>query len=399
MIEVSGFSVERFVNMAAYRGVYLWDISPAGTAVRMKASKDGRGILEECAKKTGCQFRVCGEKGLPGYLKRYQKRKILAAGVFFFIIGLYALSSFIWEVRVTGNERLTTEELLVACEEMGLKPGALRMRVNTEEITDYLAEKFADIAWVSVHITGTNAQVRLVEAIPKPQMMDRNTPCDIVASKDGLIQSIAVETGTPKVKAGDVVEKGDLLISSEVSIAAGEEQLGVEWVRARGKVYGKLWHQLEEELPLEYTTKEYTGKIMNDHSIVLHDSVLNILQPKTEDSLYDVTTEYEKILAIGDYKLGASIKKEIFREYNEIPQTRTVDQAKTELEELINQKARALEGEDGEILDIVIEYEEFEDKVKAKAAVTVTERLDEEKNKQAGSEEMNGTTNGENPAN
>lgn len=399
MIEVNGFSVERFINMAAFRGIYLWDISPSGSSVTMKASKDGRGILKECAKKTGCRFQVIGERGLPSFIKRYQKRKILAAGIFFFILGLYALSSFIWEVRVTGNERLTQEELLSACAELGLKPGAFRRNVDPDAITDSLAEQFADISWVSVHITGTNAQIRLVETIPKPQMMDRATPCDIVASKDSVIQSIAVESGTPLAEMGDVVEKGDILISSQVDIKAADELVGTEWVRARGKVYGKLWHEITEELPLQYTQKEYTGKVLNDHSMLLKNSILNVVKPKTTEGLYDLSTAYEKKLAIGDYQLGVSWKKEIYKEYKEIPMERTVEQAKEELKQIIEQKAKALEAEDGEILNIDIAFEESDEKVKAMATIAATERIDEEKNTEVGSDAIDGTTDGEIPAN
>lgn len=399
MIEVNGFSVERFVNMAAFRGVYLWDISPSGTSVCMKASKDGRKVLAECAKKTGCKLTVVGERGLPSFLKRYKKRKILAAGVFFFIVGLYVLSSFIWEVRVTGNERISQEELLSACAEMGLKPGAFRRHVDTDALTDQLAEQFTDISWVSVNITGTNAHIRLVETIPKPEMMDRDTPCDIVASKDSIIQSIAVESGTPLAAMGDVVEKGDILIGSQVDIKAGDEQVGTEWVRARGKVYGKLWHQLEEELPLNYTRKEYTGKILNDHSLFLKNSILNILKPNTADGLFELSIAYEKKLAIGDYQLGAAFKKEVYKEYKEIPMQRTAEEAKEQLRQIIVQKAEALEGEDGEILDIAIDFQEYQDKVKAFATIAATERIDQEKNLENRSDSIDDTTNGEITAN
>ena len=77
MITVSGFSVERFVNMATFRGIYLWNIQPKGSCVQMNVSTKGYFLLEECAEKTGCQYNIICRCGLPALLKKYKKRKIL----------------------------------------------------------------------------------------------------------------------------------------------------------------------------------------------------------------------------------------------------------------------------------------------------------------------------------
>lgn len=74
-----------------------------------------------------------------------------------FAAGLYLLSSFVWVMRIEGNERLSKEELLSACREMGLYPGVRKRSVDTQAVTNGLLEDFADISWVSVGIHGTDA--------------------------------------------------------------------------------------------------------------------------------------------------------------------------------------------------------------------------------------------------
>lgn len=378
MIEVSGFSVERFVNMAAFRGIYIWDICPKGVVVQMKVSREGCELLDECAKKTGCQYQIMEERGLPAYLKRYQKRKILAAGGFFFIVGLYVLSSFVWVVEVQGNERISQEEILQACENMGLRPGVWKMQIDTEDVTEGLLQDFSDIAWVSVKVKGTNAQVHLVETIPEPEILDKETPSDLIAKRDGVILSIVAEAGTPLVQAGDVVEKGDLLISGEVILKDVEEEVGSELVRARGTVKAKIWEVLEEELPLQYTEKEYTGEWKKDHSVILKDSVVNLLQPNLSNGLYDSEKVYEKNLAIGDFVFPVALEKKEYKEYKEIKKSRTVEEAEKELEQLLNKNAKKLPSKQGEVLEVQISFIELPDKVKAKAEVALSERIDVE---------------------
>ena len=235
MITVSGFSVERFVNMATFRGIYLWNIQPKGSCVQMNVSTKGYSLLEECAEKTGCRYDIVCRCGLPALLKKYKKRKILSLGVLFFVIVLYSLSSFIWTVDVEGNERIQKEELFEACEKMGMSPGKLKWNINTDNITEKLLEIFPDISWVSVSIKGTDAIIKIVETIPQPEIIDKITPSDLIAKKDSVIQNITAEAGTPMVQSGDVVKKGELLISGEVIIAAGEEaEVGREYIHARG---------------------------------------------------------------------------------------------------------------------------------------------------------------------
>lgn len=378
MIEVSGFSVERFVNMAAFRGIYLWNVCPKGAVVQMNVSKTGVTLLEECARKTGCRYEIVEERGLPVQLKHYQKRKILAAGFLFFIIGLYMLSSFVWIVEVQGNERISQEEILSACEDMGLKPGALKFRLNMDKITDRLAESFVDISWVSVSIQGTNATVKLVETIPQPEIVDQETPSNMIAAEDGVILNLAIEAGTPLVKIGDVVEKGDMLVSGEIILKDVDTEVGKAYVRARGAVYAKLWHTLKEELPLEYMERQFTGEVKQDHSIAIKDSVINFVKPKMQEGLYEQKVVYQKNLAIGDFQLPFSVEKEEYKEYIEVKRTRTVEEAKEELKSLLEKKATELAQENREILDISIAYEAFDERVVATATIAVSQRIDEE---------------------
>ena len=50
-----------------------------------------------------------------------------------------------------------------------------------------------------------------------PISQDEQTPKDIIATKDGIIRTIFVRTGTALVKPGDTVKEGDVLVSSKVS--------------------------------------------------------------------------------------------------------------------------------------------------------------------------------------
>ncbi|WP_458406818.1 sporulation protein YqfD [Anaerotignum sp.] len=377
-IRAKGFSAERFMNMAAFRGVYLWDIAYEGAGMTMKADAGGLDILEACAEKTGCSMEILGWGGLPAFLRRFRRRQVWSAGLLLFAAGLYLLSSFIWTVEVEGNERLETEKLLSACEKMGLRPGAWKQNVDTEAITNNLLVQFSDISWVSVGIDGTDVTIKLAETIEKAELIDRETPCDIIASADGVIVQITAERGTPKVQTGDVVKKGDVLISSELLIGLEGEEQHTEYTAAEGTVTARIWQRLTEELPLQYEEVQYSGVEKENRSIVFSEKELDIIHPDGAGK-WEKTVLEEQPLALGDFQLPLSLKKEIWKEYEILEKTRTIDEAKSILEENLRKKTENLLSPYGKIEDIKIRFEEYADSVRAEGSVTLLDRIDEKR--------------------
>ena len=309
-IKISGFSAERFVNMAAFRGIYFWEVSREGASVTMKAAGGSMELLETCAEKTGCRLEVISFGGVPAFLAQFRRKQVWSAGLLLFAAGLYLLSSFVWTVEVEGNERLQTEEILSACEKMGLKPAAWKRNVDTASVKDGLLKEFSDLSWVSVGIHGTDAVIRVAESIEKPEMVDRVTPCDVIASAEGVILSVTAERGTPLVQAGDVVQKGDVLISSELLIGMEGEEQHTEYTAAEGAVTARIWQRLTEEMPLRYEEKVYSGVEKENGSILFSEKELDIIHP-------DGAGEWEKMmlseqpLMLGDFRLPLGFRKEI----------------------------------------------------------------------------------------
>lgn len=364
------------MNMAAFRGIYLWDVTREGAAMTMKAAGSSLDILQACAEKTGCSMEVLGRGGLPVFFRRFRRRQVWTAGLLCFAAGLYLLSSFIWTVRVEGNERLTEEELLSVCGEMGLKPGVWKRRVDTEAITNGLLLRFSDISWVSVGVEGTDVTIKLAETIEKAERIDRETPCDIVAAQDGVIVQITAERGTPKVQAGDVVKKGDILISSELIIGLEGEEQHTAYTAAEGTITARIWQKLTEEIPLRYKEVVYNGVEKENHSLLFGERELDILHPDSGME-WERTMLAERPLALGDFTLPLRFRKEIWKECEILEKTRTMEETKSILEENLRKKTENLLSDYGKIEDIKIRFEEYADGVRGEAEVTLLERIEE----------------------
>ena len=375
IIKISGFSVERFLNLMADRDVFIWNVCSYGGGTIMKIRQSGMADAEKCAAKTGCTIKVIECRGLPFALKKFSKRRILISGVVAFVVLFYGLSFFIWTVEISGNVRIMTEDITAACDDAGLSPGSLKMKIEPERIAENIVDSIDEVAWASVEISGTKAYVRIVEKIKETEIADRKTPVDIIADNDGVILSIAASSGTPKVKEGDVVSKGDLLISSEIEIKENEEIKGYDYVAAGGSVVAKVVYPITSFISLNIKEKIYTGESFKDTAVIFGNNTSNIFKPDIEGKYYDSFVSDDIRLKIGDYELPLGIKIYDYRVYYENERKLTEAEAEERLKEDIIKITEDMTEVSSLVLDVKEEYIREGDGIRLNAYVTVSEDI------------------------
>lgn len=160
-----------------------------------------------------------------------------------------------WNIRVEGNNKINQSEIVSMLEQKGLKVGTLKSRVNSQEIINEIRLERADIAWIGISIEGTNAIVKIVEAEAKPEIINEEDYCNIIATKDAQIVKISAQNGIPVVKQDDVVTKGDILIAGWID----GKYTGTRYVHAEGEVKAKVWYTEKEKVALNQMIEEKTG--------------------------------------------------------------------------------------------------------------------------------------------
>lgn len=207
-IEIEGFYIERFFNACTKQGIKLWGTKRKNntsiiTNIRID---DFRGI-RNIAKRTKCSMKIKRKKGIPFIIKKYKNRKVFIFLFFILVLSIFALSNFVWNIEIEGNNLISSEEILEELNKNGIKQGELKYKINTQKVIEKMRLDDERISWIGIKLDGTNVKVSVVEAVAKPEVLDENEYCDIVATKDGIITKINVTNGTALVKEGDVVEK------------------------------------------------------------------------------------------------------------------------------------------------------------------------------------------------
>jgi len=269
VIHVTGEAPERFVNMAASRGIYLWDVERVRNgAVMLKVHLKAVKPLRHIARRTRCRFRIRQRLGLPFYFAALRRRKALALGALLFLTALYFLSSFIWFVEVKGNHKLDSSQVLQAAGQAGLRRGTFKWNIDPAAVENKIVEQLPLVSWSGVYIKGTKVTIEVAERIVPAE--ENNRPAHIVAKKMGVIKEVLVINGRQAVKEGDTVSKGQVLISGE--ILPVEEPVEIEsdkkaepskppvFVHAKGIARARVWYDGYSEVSLVETGKRPTGR-------------------------------------------------------------------------------------------------------------------------------------------
>lgn len=375
MIKVTGFSVERFINLAVHQDVYIWDVAYTQDAVYMKVSAKAFKHLKSCAKKTKCHMKIVSKTGYPFLAHRYRKRKLLLAGLAFFVFTIYGLSLFVWQVDVVGTDRLNPGDIKAFCKEQDMTVGVFKYQLDTKALEQALLVHFPDIVWVNVHIKGTKATVSLKEALPKQVLVDRKTPCHVVAAKDGLVVSVATSAGTPLVKQNDVVHEGDLLVSGELVIKNDETGAVKEYVHADAEVLCKLYYEINFEIPYNYTEKRYTGKTKKHYGLMVLDKRLDWPFYANPYTNFDQSVS-RKQLGFGlNYPLPVILVTTTYTEFEPVEKSRTPEQVKELAQRMVTGRIIREFDFSADIIEKNFDFIENNDKMLVKSIITTIESI------------------------
>ncbi|MFZ5650100.1 MAG: sporulation protein YqfD [Bacillota bacterium] len=371
-ILVRGENLEKFLNMAASRGIFLWDIRKVGqNEIFVKTRLSAVRPLRHIGRSTRTRFAFKNREGLPFMISRVKKRKSIVIGAVLFLLGLYVLSSFVWSVEVKGNRSLASGEILDIAAQAGLKVGSFKLRVDEERVEELIRERLPEVSYVGVNVSGTRATIEIAEKI----IMQKKEahPSDIVACKSGLIKEVLVLVGNPAVKEGDTVVPGQVLISGVIPPPEtqspnppGNAGIGQAnplpvspptYVKARGVVRARVWYEGYGEAPLQEEAARETGSRLSRVRIKIGDK--------------EIILSGAQNIPFGNFKIERSVKKPpswrnlsipvevISEDYYEVEKYR-IQRSRIEALELARKKA--LESARSGMNNIRGEYHAFEEK-------------------------------------
>lgn len=287
-VRIEGRGIERFFNIAARRGIMIEKIEtkeiPAAEHDRYdnrveknelenEERKQGKTVcfqtspkdfkrLKSIARKTNVLLRITEKHGFPFLLILGRRRSLWVGGLAAFFLLICLSSFYVWDISFEGNHRFTDETLLHFMATVPVQCGMRKSRISCTELEKRIRNAFPEISWVSAELTGTRLTIHLREndGILKAET-EPETPCELTAGTDGTVTRIIVRNGKARVKVGDTVKAGDVLVSGELPLYDDFEALvKINKVHADAEVYAKTTRTVEWKCPETKEIRARTGK-------------------------------------------------------------------------------------------------------------------------------------------
>jgi similar to stage IV sporulation protein len=256
--------------------------------------------------------------GLPFFINRYKKRKGFFLGLIICIILVYIMSLYIWDIEVLGGSKYTPEAILKFLSENNIKAGIKKKNIDGSKIEEEIRLAYEDIGWVSAEVKGTRLIIRIRETNMPTPVIRTTAPSHIVATKDAVIKEIITRSGTPMVKPGDVVRKGDILVSGIIEVMDDFGGiLSKKPVVASADIVCKSFYDYYDSFPLDHTIRIFTNKQKKGYYITLLGKKLFLYHPRYSYSMYDIIVNENTLHITNTFYLPFQYGTITVREYIE----------------------------------------------------------------------------------
>ena len=293
----------------------------------------------------------------------------------FFILLLFVLvvllisSNYIWNIEVIGDNTIDKNEIIKELKNKGLSIGIAKNKLDVKSVINDIRMEREDIAWMGIDIKGTNAIVEIVKTDEKPEIVKSDEYCNIISEKSGIITKINVSNGTAKVKIGDIVKKGDVLVEGKLE----GKYTDPIYVHATADIEIKTWYSIRKNFEYKQVIEQRTGNSETKYSIKINNLQINLYKVLSKFENYDTINENKKLSLFSNFYLPVEIiKQENYeKEYKTVQYSKeelkkkSINELEEELNKQINDEKNILDRyvnikENNSYIDVELVYEVLE---------------------------------------
>ncbi len=227
--------------------------------------------LSEILHRQGDSLKIVQKRGFYWNLNSLFYHPVLI--ILFFLLSFSAvyLPSRVFFVSVEGNNTISDRLILDAAEDCGIRFGASRKEVRSEKVKNALLSAIPQLQWAGVNTSGCCAVISVRERIAEEQRSPANIVSNLISDRDGYILSATITSGTAHCLPGDVVTKGQLLISGYIDCG-----ICLRATRAEGEILAQTNRHLKSVMQATYGCPKATGEIKYKVSLIIGKKRINL---------------------------------------------------------------------------------------------------------------------------
>ena len=250
------------------------------------------------------------------------------------LIFLFISQMFVFKIEIYGNDKLSKTEIISELEKLGINSFTPKSSLNLSKLESELLENMPEISLVSIITKGNSLILNLQEKVINDEYQNVGNFEALKATASGRIKSINLKQGTLKVKVGDIVKEGDILVEPYIIDSSGEKRS----VKAEAEILAEIWFEAR------ITHYDSSMKTIKTGNKIVKDNIYFLNLPVYVDKKEVTFTEYEvskNIINLSNFLIPIKIERLTYEETTTIKEEIPFEDVKEEL--ILEAKNLALE--------------------------------------------------------
>ncbi len=352
-VMLKGKEILRLFNMCKSHGVVLRNITHEEDGVCCNILVKDLFSIIPLLKKTHTKMKVLKKVGLPFVLQKIRIRLCFLLCLFGCLFLLNAIDGYVWAIEYIGNIHISNDELKDFIQFQNIYYGMPKADLQMEELEKNLRKEFPIVTWTSIYLEGTKLCVEIKENDVKQYEKEMvSTGSNLVATEAGTVTSIITRSGVPKVKEGDVVEEGQILVEGLVPVY--DEALTVidyQVYDADADIYLNTLIPYSDHIDRRYSVMEYTGRVQNSFFMEIGGKRYEIPGFMKNFELYEKISQKWQSSILEDIYLPFFYGTVIYKEYQLCYLEYASDKLETMLYDNFRHFMETLEGKGVQIIE------------------------------------------------
>ena len=197
-----------------------------------------------------------------------------------------------------------------------------RRAIRSESVKNDLLENLPQLQWVGINTYGCRAIIKVRERSQIAIQQETHQISSIVAARDGVVRNILVERGTAQCQVGQVVRKGQLLVSGYTDCG-----IYLQGTRAKAEIFADTVRKVSINLPCEYTVRSDCTDVRKKYSVIIGKNRINLYKGSGISGVTCAKIYEEKYITLpGGFVLPLGIGVEKIYDYQAESQIISYDQ-------------------------------------------------------------------------
>lgn len=324
VIEIESCDLKNLLNVANKTGIRILNIKISEEKATFQVFVYNEKKIVAALINAKIKYKFLKKSGVLEFLKKYVHRVGIVIGICIMALAVCFSSKFIWQINISGLERLNEEYICKLLKNEGVYIGAYSPLINRKKLYSSIIRNDDNISWITVNFIGGIANVEISERDYTEAAEMKADAANIIAKKDGQIVGTEIQNGKCIVNKGDVVKKGEVLVSGIYDTANG----GTRYVYADADIFALVSEEFVIEVPLENCKKVYNKEVVKSRGIKLFEKKIIFYKNYSNlEANCDTIGKEDKLDFLGFENIPISLISELEMYYDNVPVFFTEEEA------------------------------------------------------------------------